>query len=292
MKTLARRCGMVLFGLALLVPAGWADAQLPPGMKPFEVTKVADNVYTFRAFFHRTMFVVTQDGVIVGDPLSVKAAQMMNAEIKKITDKPVKFVIYSHSHWDHATGAKVFKDQGALIISQAKCAAHFEKRPNPNVPPPDETFNSRFNLKLGGETVRLLYFGPSHSDCLTFMLLPRHKLLFLVDLAGPPRLPWRVMSDVDPAASIHVLKQLEALEGFERIIPGHGPPTLPRSVITQHREYLEDLMAAVKEAVQKGWPYDKARAEIKLPKYEKWGLYKKFLPMNIERAYEYFRRGI
>ena len=292
MKHRAWKLWVLVAGMVAVLAGGAANAQLPPGMKPFEVTKVADNVYSFRSFFHRTFFLVTKDGVIVGDPISVKGAQAMSAAIKKITDKPVRYVVYSHSHWDHATGAKVFKDQGARIISHANCAAHFKKRPNPNVVPPDGTFRTRYDLKLGGETVRLLYFGPSHSNCLIFMLLPRHKLLFLVDLVSGKSLPWRAMYDSDPAGSVKVLKALEALKGYDRILPGHGPPTLPRNLITFQREYLEDLMAAVKEAVQKRMSYDKARAEIKLPKYESWRGYKKDLPMNIERVYEYFRRGI
>ncbi len=65
-----------------------AAAQLPPGMKPFETTKVADGVYTFRFFFHRNMFIVTDEGVIVTDPLNPRAAKTMRAEKAKITDQP------------------------------------------------------------------------------------------------------------------------------------------------------------------------------------------------------------
>ena len=70
--------------LTLLLPVKPASAQLPPGMKPFETTKVADGVYSFRFFFHRNMFVVTDDGVIATDPMNPKAAGIMMKEIRKV----------------------------------------------------------------------------------------------------------------------------------------------------------------------------------------------------------------
>ncbi len=108
-----------------------AHAQLPPGMKPFETTQVADGVYSFRFFFHNSIFIVTDRGVIATDPISPRAAGTMMAEIKKVTDQPVKFVVYSHEHWDHISGGQVFKDAGARFISQANCVPEFKKKPEP-----------------------------------------------------------------------------------------------------------------------------------------------------------------
>lgn len=271
----------------LLFLGAWAYAQ----QKPFETTKVAKNVYSFRAHFHRTLFLVTNDGVIVADPISAEAARRMDAEIKKVTNKSVKYVVYSHNHGDHVTGAKVFKDQGAQIVSQARCVAHFKESPRSDIPIPDITFQDRYALKLGGETVRLYYFGPSHSDCLSFMLLPRQKLLFVVDIGGAKRLPYRDFPGTDPMKMIFVLKQLEALQGYDRVIPGHGPPTTPRSVLAQNRQYMEELMAAVKKAVGQGMPVDQAVREIKLPKYQDFGSYEAWLPLNIEGAYRYLQKN-
>jgi len=257
----------------------------------YETTKVADNVYSFRSYFHRTLFLVTSEGVVVADPISVEAAKAMDAEIKKVTNQPVKYVFYSHNHDDHVTGAKVFKDQGAQVISQARCVVHFKENPNPDIPIPDITFEDRYDLKLGGEIVRLHYFGPSHSDCLSFMLLPRHRLLFVVDIGGAKTLPYRDFPSTDPVKTIGVLKQLEALKGYDRVVPGHGPPTTPRSVLTQNRQYLEDLMTAVKKAVGQGMPVDRAVREIKLPKYRDFGSYDSWLPLNIQGAYRHIRKG-
>ena len=81
---------------------------------------------------------------------------------------------------------------------------------------------------------------------------------------------------------------------WDRLIPGHPirrPQMGPRRTPNQ-LAYLQDLSAAVKKAVSEGKSYADAEKEIKLPKYENWGGYAAFLPMNIERYYDYWNRGI
>ena len=54
--------------------------------------------------------------MIISDPMNPTAAKLMMAEIKELTDKPVKYVIYSHNHWDHISEVGIFKAQGAKIV--------------------------------------------------------------------------------------------------------------------------------------------------------------------------------
>src|SRR5262245_61047655 len=81
-------------------------------------TKVdgAPNVYMFRYVRHQAMFVVTPEGVIATDPIGLRrpAAKAYIEEIRKITNAPIKYVIYSHSHFDHIAGGQPFKDLGAI----------------------------------------------------------------------------------------------------------------------------------------------------------------------------------
>ena len=95
-------------------------AQTPAQQPTFATTKVegTDNVYIFRYQNHQAMFVVTPAGVIVTDPISYgrpQAAQTYLDEIRKITKAPIKYLIYSHHHYDHIAGGKVFKDAGATV---------------------------------------------------------------------------------------------------------------------------------------------------------------------------------
>ncbi|MFQ5914399.1 MAG: MBL fold metallo-hydrolase [Nitrospinota bacterium] len=259
-------------------------------MKLFETTKVADGVYSFRFAFHRNMFVVTDEGVIATDPMNPKAAAILMKEIRKVTDKPIKYVVYSHNHWDHVRGGRVFKEAGARFISHAGCVKHFKRDPNPALVMPDETFKERYDLNLGGKTLELLYFGRNHSDCLVVMRLPEEKILFIVDLVTPRRLPYRILPDYFPKDWIRSLREIEKLD-FDRIIPGHGIPVGPASAVRETREFLEDLMAAVKEARKKTRNPDKIREMVKLPKYEKWGGYNQSLAQNVERINLYYHMG-
>src|SRR6202795_4392141 len=99
-----------------------AVAQAPPPPL-FSTTKVdgADGVYIFRYQGHQSMFIVTPQGVIATDPIGERRPQAVTtyiAEIRKITQAPIKYVIYSHSHFDHIAGGKPFKDLGATFIAQ------------------------------------------------------------------------------------------------------------------------------------------------------------------------------
>ena len=101
-----------------------------PDRPAFETTKVegTDNVYIFRYQGHQSMFVVTKAGVIATDPIGLRRPQAVTTyidEIKKVTSQPIKYVIYSHSHYDHVAGGKPFKDLGATFIAHknAKRAA-------------------------------------------------------------------------------------------------------------------------------------------------------------------------
>ena len=274
----------------LLLPIKPASAQLPPGMKLFKTTKVADGVYSFRFAFHRNMFVVTDEGVIATDPMNPKAAGILMKEIRKVTDKPIKYVVYSHNHWDHILGGKVFKAAGARIIGHEGCIKHFERSPHPALAMPDGTFKKRYDLKLGGKTLELRYFGRNHGDCLIVMRLPKEKILFIVDLVTPKRLPFGILPDYYLKDWVESLKEIEKLD-LDRIIPGHGPPVAPASAVREQREYLEDLMAAVKEARKKTMNMDKIREMVKLPKYEKWGGYNQWLGQNVERVNLYYHMG-
>ena len=94
--------------------AGAAAQQRPPQ----ETTKVdgTDNVYIFRNGNHQAMFIVTKDGVIATDPVAYgkpQGGQQYVDAIKKVSDKPIKYLIYSHHHYDHIAGGKAFKDAGA-----------------------------------------------------------------------------------------------------------------------------------------------------------------------------------
>jgi glyoxylase-like metal-dependent hydrolase (beta-lactamase superfamily II) len=277
--------GLTVAG-ALALPTAFAAAQAPTPQ--FDLTKVTDNVYSFRFLTHRAMVVVTSDGVIVTDPINSVAAKNMMDEIKKITNKPVKFVIYSHNHWDHVAGARIFKDQGAKIIQHALAAQN--TRPNPDVVPADETFkDDKYVVTLGDQTIELIYVGPSHGSGMIVMRVPKERVLNVVDIVTPQRIGFRNFPDTSPQDTIKALRKVEALD-FDRIVPGHGPASAPKSEVTATREYLEDLTTAVANATQKaGSPFafekitELVKADLR-PKYGQWGEFDNWMMLNVDRV--------
>src|ERR1700745_2586122 len=144
---------------ALAVPAQ-AQQPAPP---PFATTKVTDNVYIFRYGNHQSMFIVTPAGVIATDPISERRpAKPYIDAIQAVTKAPIKYVVYSHSHFDHIAGGKAFKDLGATFIAQKNLKTRMDGLKPADVVPPDEVFDDRKVITLGGTTLELVYVGKNH----------------------------------------------------------------------------------------------------------------------------------
>lgn len=286
--------GMLFSSLAM---AGNFPTQEPMGGEPFghSVKNIGDGLYVFRWWVYRNFFLVTDEGVIVTDPMNPKAAGLLRKEIRKITDKPIKYVIYSHNHHDHISGGIKFKEEGAKFIGHKNVRKELGDHPSAVTPLPDITFEDTYTVKLGGRTVELQYFGPNHGESLVVMRLPREKILFVVDIVTPRRVAFRTMPDFWPDEWVRSLREIEQLD-FDYVISAHGPanqPAIdPASVVVEQRSYLEDLMSAVKKAMDSGTHSpDALRKTVKLPKYENWRSYNEWLPMNIERIWAYYHMG-
>lgn len=262
--------------VVMLAAAGnVAHAQfVPPGIANTATEKLADGLYTFRYGAYRSLFMVTDAGVIATDPISPEAAKEYRAAIKAVTDLPVKYVVYSHSHWDHARGGKIFKDEGAQFIAQERCVANMQESPNPDVVLPDITFKQNYSVKLGNTALDLYYFGPSHDTCLIVMIPRPHKMIYTVDIVTPrpdggAYLPWDPqVADFQFYNAVQMLRAVEKLvadEGIEQVIGAHlvplplgkgkfsAAPTMgPVAQITERREFWEQLLAAVKAEMDSG----------------------------------------
>ena len=295
-KTHWLKVGMVLAVAigALCLGAGPGWAQQPSGPQ-YETVKVADGVYIFKGEGRNSLFVTTPAGVIATDPISVKAAKAYREEIRKITPLPVRYVVYSHSHFDHIIGGAAFADSAIFVGHE-----HLRERllrlsaaPAPkdlaDIPVPSLTYHDHLTLELGGRKVELHYVGRNHTDNSTVVLVPDQKVLFAVDFIPVRALQFRWMLDSYPMELIESIKRVELLD-FNIFVPGHGP-IANKDAVREHREFLQDLSSEVKKYVDQGMTLEETIKVVKLPKYEKWGGYQN-LPMSIERYHEYYRRGI
>src|SRR6187549_2675112 len=145
-RVLYAALGTVVLTAALGLPA---KAQQRPQIETKKVDGT-DNVYIFRNGNHQAIFVVTKDGVIATDPVAYgrpTGGQQYVDEIKKVTDKPIKYLIYSHVHFDHIAGGKAFKDAGARVIGHKNIKPHLVATKDPHTVVPDEYFDGKKTIK-------------------------------------------------------------------------------------------------------------------------------------------------
>jgi glyoxylase-like metal-dependent hydrolase (beta-lactamase superfamily II) len=273
-----------------------ALAQTPASPPPFATRKVADNVYAFRYQFHQSMFVVTPEGVIATDPIGFLRPQAVTTyidEIRKVTPAPIRYLVYSHHHYDHIAGGKPFKDLGATVVAHRLAKERLEALRRPDVVLPDEAVDTQRVLELGGTRLELSYVGRNHSDNSLAMRLPKERLLFTVDFVPIETLQFRNMPDSFLPDWFGSLDRVLAMD-WDQMIPGHpyaGGRLGTKDDVRNLKQYMTDVSDAVRVAADQGKCWDQAMKEVKLPKYEKWGSYEQFLPGNVERFCSYWGRG-
>jgi glyoxylase-like metal-dependent hydrolase (beta-lactamase superfamily II) len=274
------RRGFAAAVLALvLFAAASAQAQ---GLK-----KIAENVYAYEGAKNATPqnsyaanvgVVVTKEGVIVIDALiSAKEGKRLLRDIRTITDKPVRYVVLTHAHLDHALGACVLTDAGALLVSHELERAYLERKgqgmldkaaefglskedmAGTRIALPSITFTERLTLRLGGETVELIHQLPSHSTGSTLVLLPRQKVLFTGDVLFTDFHPFLGEGDIPAWA-----KTLDAIQAMDLnvIVPGHGPLSTQKDVAAM-KDYILLFDAKARELAAQGLAPKDMAAQLK-----------------------------
>ena len=195
-----------------------------PAPPPFATTKVTENVYIFRYGGHQSMSIVTPDGVIATDPISERRpAKPYIDAIEAVTKAPIKYVIYSHSHFDHIAGGKPFKELGATFVAHRNARDRIAALKPDDVVVPDQVVDGSSNITLGGTTLKKLnYVGKNHSDSTLVMRLPREKIIFTVDWIPIQGIQFRGMADTYVPDIEEGLKVIEM--DWETLIPGHPGP--------------------------------------------------------------------
>jgi glyoxylase-like metal-dependent hydrolase (beta-lactamase superfamily II) len=275
-----------------------ALAQEPAKRPIYETTKVdgTDNVYIFRYGNHQAMFVVTKDGVIATDPIGYGRPQAVTTyieEIRKITQQPIRYLIYSHHHFDHIAGGKPFKDAGATVIAHRRAKERLAALNDPHTVLPDETVDRQRTIRLGGTALELHYVGLNHSDSSLVMRLPKERIIFAVDFIPVGSIPGRGMIDSYPLEWEESLERVLKMD-WDRLIPGHPGPggrLGTKEDVKNLLAFLQHASAEVRTAAREGGCWERVEKELQLPKYENWPGYKQGLPFVLRRYCGLWGRG-
>ena len=285
--------------LAIVGVAGVVRAQQPstgPSPAPAAVIKpVADGIYIFEYRGYQSMLVVDPAGVVVTDPMNAEASKVYLAEIRRMTAAPIRYVVYSHHHYDHIAGGAPFKEAGAVFVAHRHARIQLERLKNPNVVLPDQIVEERRTLTVGRTKVDLLYLGRNHSDNSLVISVPAKKVIYAADWLPVGELIWRNIFDSYVDEWFEGIDRVLALD-WERLIVGHARAHNPKGWGTKDdvrafKRYFADLKEAVRVAYLAGLCPDRAPSEVKLPQYENLFQYAAFLPMNVDRMCLYWRNG-
>lgn len=157
---------------------------------------------------------------------------------------------------------------------------------------PDQTVTGDHNLTLGDKTLKLMYFGYNHGDCMLVMHVDGTDVLYINDLVTPYSVGLGFMPDYDPGEWVRTLHELEARDDWTEFVGGHGIPVAPKEAMVQRRRYMEALMEAVQEGIANGQRLEELYDNIELPKeFREMRGYDTHIRRAAERIYHYLTMG-
>ena len=269
-----------------------------------EMKELAFGVYAYLQpigwFQSNTGLIVGKKEAIVVDSLTNKAmAESFLSAIKKVTDKPVHFLINTHIHGDHTYTNHLFKD--ALVITSSRCREETKKLSpheielykeafpemsfeGAKITPQDMTFEKALTFYQGERDIRLVCLGPGHSQSDTFVYLPKEKIVFCGDLLFVGLPAQTLMGCLScQIQNLDVLASLDA----KTYVPGHGL-IAGKEAVYEFREYLVVLRDEARKCFDTGMSYDEAAKKVDLGRFKEWG-HPELTLANCARAYSEFR---
>ena len=287
----------------LLEPSPSAAQDLGPGF-----TKVAEGIYVYAAKTGNSTcsVVLTEEGPVIVDACQTPPdTHKLMAGVKKLTDKPVRFLIDTEVHNDHTFGHWVFSPP-ALIVNAEGAAAGMQKGFNPKrletlktqspemakavegykMIVPHIEYKDKMTIKVGERTFELLQLKNVHSEADTAVWLPKERILFAASAANVKSMinlrPFVRFADV--FAGYNLMRSLNPAI----VIPGHGPMTTTK-IFDEYEAFYNLLMKRVGEMAAQGKALDEIKKELKMPEYADWAGQQN-LPANIHVAYQSLKK--
>ena len=230
------------------------------------------------------IWIVFEDYVVVIDANFPKEAGDVIAAVKKTTDKPIRYVLDTHHHGDHAYGNAVFARAGASIVAQTNCARLLRVdgpgdfaaagrgptgRPdvrNSTLKVPNLVFEDKLVLDDGKQRVEFMFRGHADTAGDAFGYLPKHKILCTGDACVNGA--FNFLGHADSASWIRVLERVEQLD-IEMVCPGHGP-LAGKDLLEKQRRYFVELRQQVKQGIDGANDVDDIVKNINMPWYKEW----------------------
>jgi len=270
----------------------------------FTIKKIGDGVYAAISpdrskAGSNAGFIVGSNGVAVVDTfVGIDPAKELLAEIRKVTNLPIRYVINTHYHLDHTGGNGVFAEAGATILAHRNLRGWLRTEnlkffgPNPKPEDkarvealvlPDMVYSDAVDIYLGSRLVQVRYMlGHTGGDSVIFV--PDANVVFAGDLVWQHHLPNLIDASTQPW--IQTLDKLLTDHASATFVSGHGDLATAADV-RDFRDYLNILRVDVAKAQADGKSgrelVDAVTAELK-EKYGQWGFFEHFVGRNIQQT--------
>lgn len=298
---------------------GWEKAGLktssldkyPESLLYNKIEKIADGVYTsigitapywYESTAHNNNlgFVIGKDSVLVWNAgASYLLAQSFHKEIKKITDKPVKYVVLENSQGHAILGSNYWKEQGATIVAQEIVKEEIEEKgqwvfnrlkkalrdkfDGTKLIMPDKFFKDNMKFDLGEKIVEAKYFGYAHEHSDISLWLPEEKIIFAGDLAFNNRL-LPIFEITETQEWLIAWEKFSALDA-KIVVPGHGDTTDMATVTKYTKDYLVYLREKIEEILDEDGGLNDAY-NIDMSEYKHLDTYKELGRQNIATLFK------
>lgn len=250
-------------------------------------------------FVSNAGFVVTDAGVVVFDSLGTPALARRLVELmRSVTEQPVRFVVLSHFHADHAYGLQVFKEVGAEILASpgardylsAPLAAERLAERRISLAPwvnedtqlvmPDRLIEGDYHFKLGKHAFVASNLGAAHSEGDMTLFVEPDNVLFSGDIIFEGRIPF--LGSANTKNWLATLQRMRDVK-VAALIPGHGPASEnPQDMLALTTRYLAYMREQIGQAVADWIPFDEAYEQID---WDEFMEYPAFLEANRRNAY-------
>jgi len=265
------------FGLILSVAALPLLAQQDFSKVQIKTTKVAGSVYMLEGAGGNIGVSVGDDGIILIDDQYAPLAPKIEAALRAVSDKPVRFVLNTHWHGDHTGGNENFGKQAPIIahtnvrkrLAQGRNEPGWETPPAPKAALPVITFDDRLMVHLNGEDVRVIHYPKGHTDGDSVIFFTKSNVVHMGDDFFNGRFPF---IDLGSGGSVRgLIKNVDAvianLPVNVKIIPGHGP-LANLSDLKAYSAMLKDSLKIVEDQMKKSRTLAQMKADKVLAKYE------------------------
>jgi glyoxylase-like metal-dependent hydrolase (beta-lactamase superfamily II) len=216
------------------------------------VGRVERNLYWITDGVYQSAFLTTRDGVVLLDApptigRNIQRAVDQIATANGVSNK-VTHLVYSHHHADHAGASSLF-DKSVTRIGHEETRRLLLRDNDSARPAPEETFQDRRMLDIGGERIELAWLGSNHSPDNIYIHLPDHDTLMLIDIVNVGWAPFAVanLSEDIPG---YIEAPAKALTyPWKHFIGGHLGKLGTRDDVTLHQRYMVDIVDNVKHAI-------------------------------------------